>query len=254
VATHARLALGHSRLLRLAAVPARLALRVDGKSLFAGNWWTFPVSPLHNFRSGAARVEVPKARNGNITVLRRCYLGALTTCNQKMGKPGNHNVWGYLAAVICVVAVAACGSSRAPNSATRSRGRPQPLKFADCMRANGVPNFPDPSGGGGGMNLAGTGINPQSPAFKAARRACTRFAPGGALGGVRATESQFLAALRFAKCMRVHGFPSFPDPTRVDSPPGPILIIGNGLFFRVSPNFDPNTPAVNRAVAAGGQR
>ena len=45
-----------------------------------------------------------------------------------------------------------------------------------------------------------------------------------------------------------------PDPTRVDSPPGPILIIRQGLFFRVSPSFDPNTPAVNRAVAACGQR
>jgi hypothetical protein len=122
------------------------------------------------------------------------------------------------------------------------------------MRAHGVPSFPDPSGGGGGINLPGTGINPQSPAFKSARRACARLAPGGAPGGVRATESQFLAALRFAKCMRVNRFPSFPDPTRVDSPPGPILIIGNGLFFRVSANFDPNTPAIHRAVAACGQR
>lgn len=54
--------------------------------------------------------------------------------------------------------------------------------------------------------------------------------------------------------MRVNGFPSFPDPTRVDSPPGPILIIGNGLFFRVSAHFDPDTPAVHRAVAACGHR
>jgi hypothetical protein len=66
---------------------------------------------------------------------------------------------------------------------------------------------------------------------------------------VQATESQFLAALKFAKCMRTHGFSSFPDPTRFDSPPGPILIIGPGLFFRVSPTFDPNTSAVSRAVA-----
>ena len=72
--------------------------------------------------------------------------------------------------------------------------------------------------------------------------------------GVEATESQFLAALRFAKCMRVNGSPNFPDPTRVDAPPGPVLIIGPGLFFRVSQNFDPNTPAVNRAVAACGQQ
>ncbi len=167
-----------------------------------------------------------------------------------MGKPSAHNVWGCLFVVSCVVAVAACGSSHTTGLGSESQG----LKFADCMRANGVPTFPDPSGGGGGLNLAGTGINPQSPAVKSARRACARLAPGGAPGGVKATESQFLAALRFAKCMRARGFSNFPDPTRVDSPPGPILIIGPGLFFRVSQNFDPNTPAVKRAVAGCGQQ
>jgi hypothetical protein len=117
------------------------------------------------------------------------------------------------------------------------------------MRAHGVPNFPDPTAGGRGFDL-GPGVSPESPAFKAARQACARLAPGGGDRGVRATESQFLAALRFAKCMRGHGFPHFPDPTRVDSPPGPILILGDGLFFRVSPSFDPTTPIVKRAVAA----
>jgi hypothetical protein len=193
-------------------------------------------------------------RNGSRTALRGCYLVARTTCEQQMRKLGNHHVWRCLAAVSCVVAVAACGSSRAPNRATGSRGRSQALKFADCMRANGVPSFPDPSGGGGGIDLAGAGIDPQSPAFKSARTACARLAPGGVAAGAHATESQFLAALRFAKCMRRNGFPSFPDPTRVDSPPGPILIVGDGLFFRVSTNFDPNTPAVKRAVAACGRR
>lgn len=171
-----------------------------------------------------------------------------------MGTPRNHSASSFLAVVSCVVAVAACGSSPTLVTSTGASGGSQALKFADCMRALGVPSFPDPGGGGGGVNLAGTGINPQSPAFKSARRACARLAPGGAAGGVSATEREFVAALRFAKCMRVNGFPSFPDPTRVDSPPGPILVIGNGLFFRVSPNFDPNTPAVHRAIGVCGQR
>ena len=169
-----------------------------------------------------------------------------------MPTPCNHSAWSFLAVVGCVVAVAACGSSQRQSTATGAR-KLQALKFADCMRARGVPSYPDP-GGGGGANLAGTGINPQSPAFKSARRACAGLALGGAPGGARATESQFLAALRFAKCMRVNGFPNFPDPTRVDAPPGPILIIGNGLFFRVRANFDPEAPAVRRAIAVCGQR
>jgi hypothetical protein len=151
----------------------------------------------------------------------------------------------------CAVVLAACGSSNSSSGTTGSGVHSRALAFATCMRAHGVPSFPDPGGGGGGFDLGSSGINPQSPAFTSARRECGRLAPGGG-GGVRATESQFLAAVRFAKCLRLHGFPDFPDPTRSDSPPGPILIVGHGMFFRVRPNFDPNTPAVNRAVAACG--
>lgn len=157
-------------------------------------------------------------------------------------------------AIGCAAAVGACGSSGHSASSSHSSASPAGIKFADCMRAHGVPSFPDPGGGGGGFNLDGTGINPQSPAFKSARVACAQFAPARGAGGVRATESQFLAALAFAKCMRVHGFPEFPDPTRVDGPPGPILIVANGLFFRVSPSFDPTAPAVTRGMTACGQR
>ena len=163
------------------------------------------------------------------------------------------HVWSGLAAVSCAVALAGCGSSHKPSSPTRSAAYSRALEFANCMRAHGVPSFPDPRVGGGGFEL-GEGIKPQSPAFKSARDACAKLAPGGGGGGVQATGSQFLAALRFARCMRTHGFSGFPDPTRFDSPPGPILIVGQGLFFRVTPSFDPNIPAVKRAVAACGER
>ena len=153
-----------------------------------------------------------------------------------------------LVAVACAIAVAACGSSAKPSNSASS-GATAGIKLADCMRAHGVPSFPDPKGGGGGVSLAGTGINPQSPAFKSARLACAKLAPAAA-GGARATEPQFLAALTFAKCMRAEGFPEFPDPTHADSPPGPILIVGPGLFFRASAVFNPNAPQVRRAFAA----
>ena len=154
-----------------------------------------------------------------------------------------------LAAITCAVAMVACGSSAKPSSGS---GSAQALALASCMRSHGVPNFPDPSAGGGGVDLP-SAINTKSPAFKAAQRVCAKLTPGGARGGPRATESQFLAALRFARCARTHGFPSFPDPTRSDSPPGPILVIGTGLYFRVSAQLDPNTPAFERTVAACGR-
>jgi hypothetical protein len=156
-----------------------------------------------------------------------------------------------LAAIACVLVLAACGSSGKPN-ATAARAD-LGLRLARCMRAHGVPSFPDPGPGGGGFQL-GSGVNPQSPAFQSARQACGPLAPGSRRGP-QATEAQFLSALKFAQCMRVHGFPGFPDPTRSDSGGPPILVIGPGMFYRVSPSFNPNTPAVNHAVAAcGGPR
>ena len=154
-------------------------------------------------------------------------------------------------AVGSTLALAGCGSSHKPSGTSASKTSSGALAFANCMRSHGVPSFPDPSGGGGGIQLGATGVNAQSPAFKSARKACVGLLPGRP-GGPEATEGQFLAGLKFSRCVRSHGFPDFPDPTRFDAPPGPILIIGPGLYFRVSQSFNPDAPAVHRAVAACG--
>jgi hypothetical protein len=66
------------------------------------------------------------------------------------------------------------------------------LKFAACMRKNGVPNYPDPNfTAGGGFGFFGrggqssSGINPQSPAFQKAAAACRADLPFGRFGGGR---------------------------------------------------------------------
>jgi hypothetical protein len=154
-------------------------------------------------------------------------------------------------AVGSTLALAACGSSHKPSGTSASGTSSGALAFANCMRSHGVPSFPDPGGGGGGIQLDGTGVNPQSPAFKSARKACVGLLPGRP-GAPEATEGQFLAALKFSRCVRSHGLPDFPDPTRFDAPPGPIFIIGPGFYFRVSQSFNPLAPAVHRVVAACG--
>jgi hypothetical protein len=65
------------------------------------------------------------------------------------------------------------------------------LKFAACMRAHGITHFPDPQTSGGGITLgfrAGSGIDPQSPQFKAAQRACQNELPGPKGGGGFSTQ------------------------------------------------------------------
>jgi hypothetical protein len=55
------------------------------------------------------------------------------------------------------------------------------LGFSACMRAHGVPNFPDPQfGSGGAVRLTGQGnLKPSSPVFQAAQNACRSDLPGG---------------------------------------------------------------------------
>lgn len=49
------------------------------------------------------------------------------------------------------------------------------LAFAHCMQDNGVPDFPDPQPNG--INLNGTGIDRNTPEFKAAQAACESLLP-----------------------------------------------------------------------------
>ena len=54
------------------------------------------------------------------------------------------------------------------------------LKIAQCMRAHGVPNYPDPKVSGRSIViLFGTGINVNSPQFQAAEHACKSVIPPG---------------------------------------------------------------------------
>jgi hypothetical protein len=48
-------------------------------------------------------------------------------------------------------------------------------KFAQCMREHGIVKFPDPSPDG--LNLGGTGLDPQDATFKTAEEACKDVRP-----------------------------------------------------------------------------
>lgn len=73
-----------------------------------------------------------------------------------------------------------------PTAAQKQQFLSQALKFSQCMRSHGFPNFPDPSTTGGGVSLKITpssGIKPSSPQFRAAQKACSSFLPGWAQRG-----------------------------------------------------------------------
>lgn len=126
--------------------------------------------------------------------------------------------------------------------------------FARCMRAHGLTNFPDPTGGGGIQLNASSGLNPQSPGFQAAQKACSRYLPGGGPGSVKPTEQQKQLAIQQAQCMRTHGVTDFPDPVLTPPTPGPneLVIARRGLFFVFGPGINPQSPAFQSATKACG--
>jgi len=66
-----------------------------------------------------------------------------------------------------------------PTAADQQREQQQALKFAQCMRAHGVPKFPDPKAGGALSLGTKVDVDPNSPQFQVAQRACQKLVPGG---------------------------------------------------------------------------
>lgn len=64
------------------------------------------------------------------------------------------------------------------------------LKYAECMRASGVPKYPDPNGSSRGPSFIALGIDTNSPVFQNADKLCSKkvgmpyYAPGYEVPGV----------------------------------------------------------------------
>lgn len=144
-----------------------------------------------------------------------------------------------LAVVGCVLALSACGSSSKPKSSVSSSNS-KLVRYADCMRAHGVPNFPDPLDGG--FPLRTSGINVSSPAFISAQKACAGLQPGGSAEPAPITGEQLYEMAEKARCIRDHGFANFPDPS---------LTAGGHAFANQPPaSWNPTAPASIKARKA----
>lgn len=130
-----------------------------------------------------------------------------------------------MAAAIASLALlaAGCGSSSPANPDTGSSASftAAAFKYSSCMRNHGFPSFPDPTmtdhNGQQVAFLAVTIPVDPSPAFKNAQNACrgilptpSNTSPTQRAAQQNAREQHILA---FAKCLRSHGIPDFPDPT-----------------------------------------
>jgi hypothetical protein len=64
------------------------------------------------------------------------------------------------------------------------------LKYAQCMRAHGIADFPDPNGQGQIQIQVkpGSDLDPNNPRYQAASKACQQYQPGGGKGGSLSTS------------------------------------------------------------------
>ena len=137
-----------------------------------------------------------------------------------------------------VVLAAACGGSQRNDAAPL--GSTGAVAFSGCMRANGVPNWPDPDAGGHIPKVSLQQLGVSSSRVASAQGACRHLLPNGGQPPSQAQVQQVKAeGLQFAQCVRAHGVPSFPDPGGDGRIPDPATVgIDQG-----SPRFQ----AANRA-------
>lgn len=163
-----------------------------------------------------------------------------------MARMTTTRTYALCGSLVAALALSACGGGGSDaggeaggSSATRQEAA---LRFAQCMREQGVPGFPDPDERGG------FAIDPESQegASRAtqdrARRACGKYLRAAGPPEDFSEEEQAEGErqlIAFNRCMREHGF-DFPDP-EVD---------GGRIAQSLPPGFDRESPRARRAEEA----
>ena len=115
-------------------------------------------------------------------------------------------------AALAIVALigAGCGSNAPSETGTGAKqltARDKAVKFAECMRENGVSDFPDPNA----KNDFDYGVSVTPAVWKKTLAACKDLQPAGTLSAKRTPVEQS-TSLKFAQCIRDNGVKDFPDP------------------------------------------
>jgi hypothetical protein len=166
-------------------------------------------------------------------------------------------VVGLLLAALASVALiaAGCGGdsdspavAQTPSSTTATQPSEagdsesdNPIAFSACMRAHGVPDFPDPNATSEITSIPDS----DSPHFTAALNSCRSLLPDGGVSSPEQQAQEQAALLKFAACVRAHGVPEFPDPTVA----GGRARFPEGTIPRSSPRFGAAKKACRQSLA-----
>lgn len=136
------------------------------------------------------------------------------------GGRGRQRRAGVLAAAAAGIALlaAACGGGGSSTGASAAGSTPyqKAVAYAQCIRSHGQPGWPDPNSQGNFLITGSNHVDPHSPRFASANKACERLLPNGGQETAAQQQKALSQALKFVACMRSHGIPDFPDPTVQD--------------------------------------
>jgi hypothetical protein len=119
------------------------------------------------------------------------------------------------AALIATTALVLAGCGGGPPAADTggSPAATSAVRFSQCMRAHGVPNFPDPNGSGAIAKESARQLGVSASQYQTARTACARLLPNSGEVSQTVIQRAMDGMRRFALCMRSDGVANWPDPT-----------------------------------------
>ena len=141
-----------------------------------------------------------------------------------------------IATAALALLAAACGGSPSSTGSGGPSDAGGPVAFSHCMRSHGVPDFPDPTRRGGVPKVTPQQVGVSNSQFQVAQRACAHL-----LQPTQAQVPKIMSGmLNFARCMRSHGVPNWPDPS-TDSNGQPVFNI---------PGINPDSPRISNTADA----
>jgi hypothetical protein len=169
------------------------------------------------------RARPPAARTAAVIIATAGLALLVTACSASPSSTGSGG------------ASNAGGSANSPNAGGSANARL--VAFSRCVRSHGVPNFPDPQAGASNAKFpSAQQLRVSSSQLSTAENACQRLLPVGIDDQFSPAEVPLLlrGMLPFARCMRSHGVPNFPDPA-VDSEGRPIFPLStHGISLKYS--------------------
>ena len=91
----------------------------------------------------------------------------------------SNGLHGLIAGNSCAVYLTAASTALNGGTPLKTPDPAQEVKFAECMRANGIPDYPDPTAGNGAIHAtAGSDLDPNNPTLQNASRVCDKEDPG----------------------------------------------------------------------------